>query len=83
MTKILPSTATKPYRIKAYDGDNNSVTLSCDNFDCGRASTEMAMAAVEVLKKKMGWTGSGSIGWMGGTNHVFVFNYVVKPAISR
>lgn len=74
MTKILPSTATKPYRIKAYDGDGNSVVVSDSSTPHGRADSRAHMFVVNKLKQKMGWKGSGSLGWIKGTDHVFVFN---------
>ena len=41
MTKFLPETLHKPARVKAWDMDGNSVTLSCLNLgdDTSRAIT--------------------------------------------
>jgi hypothetical protein len=74
MTKILPSTDTKPYRIKAYDGDNNSIVISTDSIPHSRADRRTHLIAVNKLKQKMGWKGSGVLGWMKGTEYVYVFN---------
>lgn len=69
ITKYLPATNTKPSRIKAFDSDNNSVTIpfpdNLENEACYK------LAAVK-LAEKMNW----STDLLGGgvkDGYVFVF----------
>lgn len=53
-TKYLGPSNVRGSRCKAYDGDNNQVTLS---WDCALNSEDMHRAAAYALKNKMGWKG--------------------------
>lgn len=55
-TKFLPCTNTKGSRIKASDGDGNSVTISNDHGESWSNGDNHAKAAV-ALCRKMGWHG--------------------------
>ncbi len=66
-TKYLPATNTKGSRIKAYDCDNNSVTLPMDYRYSGEI---LHRKAAEALRDKMNWAGE-LIG--GGTKDGYVF----------
>lgn len=68
-TKFLPCTDTKGSRIKAFDLDNNSVTISYPHeLNQGQAHRKAAQA----LADKMGWTGE-LIGGCTKAGYVFVF----------
>lgn len=71
-TRWIPATNTKPTRIKARDGDNNSVTISAPNVD---ADVDAHKVAANQLCDKMNWDGILQGGWIGLPNadYAFVF----------
>lgn len=75
LTKFLPTTATKPARIKAYTIDGNQLTLSNEECsDNGRDDTALRhLYAAYKLAEKMNWPGN-LVG--GGTpeGYAFVFS---------
>lgn len=74
-TKVLGQTNTLPTRVKAFDSDGNSITLSADAIHTGTglAQEETHRVAANELKKKMGWTGKLVAG---ETKDGFVFVFV-------
>ena len=71
-TKYLEATETMPARIKAYDMDGNSVTLSRwarPDLD-GEA---LYLRVAKTLRDKMGWKGH-LVG--GGTKEGYVFCFI-------
>jgi len=54
-TKYYGPTNTKGSRIKAFDCDRNTVTLS---YDSALNSTNNHMKAAKALVEKMGWKGT-------------------------
>lgn len=73
-TKYIPATDYKGSRIKADDGDGNTVTISYPHeFDTEKAHAQAALA----LCRKMGWTdrlhGNGLIAGGTKSGYVFVF----------
>jgi hypothetical protein len=66
-TKYLSATNFKGSRIKAYDLDNNQVTIGYPHELSGE---DVYRKAAEALRDKMGWTGE-LIG--GGTKDGYVF----------
>lgn len=69
MTKVMPATNTKGTRIKAYDSDNNSVTVSWEHE---LNEEENAIHAAYKLKEKMNWKGDMAWGWV-KEGYIFVF----------
>lgn len=70
VTKYLSPTATKGSRIKASDGDGNTVTVPVE-YDCSLA--EAHLGAAYALCAKMDWLGYLAQGSAGnGFAHVFV-----------
>lgn len=73
LTKVLPSTITKPYRIKAFDCDGNSVCYSTD----ATLNESEHLSAARLLCEKMRWTaplvGGGYVG-VRGIVYAFVFH---------
>lgn len=54
--KYLPPTNTKPSRIKAYDMDNNQVTINYQSADSSSGDTyRVYERAARALCDKMGW----------------------------
>jgi len=74
LTKYLPATDTKPSRVKAYDGDGNSITLPYDDNSGKQDHVSPFARAAVALCRKMGWTYGGKL-ISGGTKTgaVFVF----------
>ena len=70
VTKYLPSTRTKPARVRASDGDGHSVTVVCDQLDSGPKQAAIALC------HKMNWTGTLVKGWIRKGSWVFVFDDV-------
>lgn len=69
-TKFMPVTNHRGSRIKASDGDRNSVTLS---YDHALDSTENHDAAARELCRKMDWHGKlARGGHQTGYTYVFV-----------
>ena len=71
--KYLPATNYRGARMKASDGDGNSITVS---YDCGASHDERPQAAARALCEKMQWTGvliQGGGGHFKGNSAVFVF----------
>jgi hypothetical protein len=69
-TKYLPATDTKGSRVKAFDCDNNSVTIG---YDSALNSEDVHRKAALALIKKMGWSGEIKGGWLKkGMAFVFV-----------
>jgi hypothetical protein len=66
-TKYMGPTDQRGSRIKAYDSDNNQVTISYPHELSGE---DVYRKAAEALRDKMGWTGE-LIG--GGTKDGYVF----------
>ena len=65
-TKYIPATNTKGPRIKAYDGEGNSVTLP---YRQDLDTEDMHMQAMQMLVAKMKWhndNGSIGSGFIGG-----------------
>lgn len=75
-TKYLPCTDYKGSRIKAYDGDGNSITISYPHELSGMDAHEKAAKA---LCTKMNWTGK-LIG--GGLNKGYVFVFAPQDWIA-
>lgn len=69
-TKFLGPTNFKGSRVKAFDLDGNSTTLS---YDHGLNTDEMHAKAARTLRDKMGWRGS-MIGGYVKNGMVFVFS---------
>jgi len=69
ITKYIGATNTKGARIKAYDMDNNSITIPYPYNLSGIAVYQKAAIA---LKDKMGWNGEIVGGGIKG-GYVFVF----------
>ena len=69
-TKVLRSTRTKGIRIKAQDGDRNSITIP---WTIEIPRTIAHHKAAKALCDKMGWTGNLIDGWLRGNEYVFVF----------
>lgn len=68
-TKYLGPTNSRGSRIKAWDGDNNSVTL---HWDDALNSDENHVAACRALCDKVGWSGRMIMGSHKEVNvHVF------------
>lgn len=65
-TKVLPATNTKPRKVKAYDLDGNTITISYDDQDTYK------QAAI-ALCEKMNWHGTLTGGSV-KDGHVFVFS---------
>jgi hypothetical protein len=70
LTKYLPCTNTRGSRIKAYDQDNNNVTIPYPHELSGE---EVYKKAALVLCNKMGWD-TRIIGGGIKNGYVFVFN---------
>ncbi len=69
-TKFLPCTNTRGARLKAFDSDNNQVTISYPH-ECN--NDEAHLKAAQALCDKMGWCNplhSGGI--KGGMVHVMI-----------
>lgn len=66
-TKYIGPTNVRGSRIKAYDSDNNQVTIGYPHELSGE---DVYRKAAEALRDKMGWTGE-LIG--GGTRDGYVF----------
>lgn len=66
-TKYLSATNVRGSRIKAYDCDNNQVTIS---YPYELSGEDVHRKAAEALRDKMGWTGE-LVG--GGTKHGYTF----------
>lgn len=67
-TKQLSRTDTKPARIKAFDGDKNSVTI------CEDSCKEIAhIEAAKKLAAKMNWKGCLATGWTKSGEYVHVW----------
>ncbi len=81
-TKILVGTATKPNRIKAFDSDGNSVTLSEGQLLNTYGITESihseyaARFVANDLAITMGWAKPGVKLAAGWTKHGWVFCFV-------
>lgn len=69
-TKYFGPTNYRGSRIKAFDGDNNSVTIS---YPYELSGEDVHRKAAEALRDKMGWTGK-LIGGGIKSGYVFVFN---------
>lgn len=67
-TKFIGPTNTKGSRIKADDGDGNSITVSFDY-----ATNNHHWRAADALARKMGWSGQLIEGVI-GDEHVFVWS---------
>jgi hypothetical protein len=74
-TRFIPPTAFKGSRVKAWDSDGNSVTLSWDHSLPEDENNHVA--AVRALCKKMGWeVGTFAMGGIkGGWVFVLVTQY--------
>ena len=72
-TRWIPATNTKPTRIKARDGDGNSVTIGVPNTDSDEGAH--AVAAVKLCEK-MNWEGELKAGWIGLPNADYAFVFV-------
>lgn len=71
--KYLPATNFRGARLKASDGDGNSITVS---YDYGASRDERPQVAARALCEKMKWTGTliqGGGGHFPGNTAVFVF----------
>lgn len=68
--KYLPPTNTKGSRLKAYDMDGNSATVS---YDHGQSKELRYTDAARVLCRKMGWEGELA---GGGVRNGYVFVFV-------
>lgn len=66
-TKYIGPTNSRGSRIKAFDSDNNQVTIS---YPYELSGEDVYRKAAEALRDKMGWTGE-LIG--GGTKDGYVF----------
>lgn len=76
-TKILPSTNTKPTRIKAISASGLSVTIS---RSCNSLLSSDHMKAAYKLKMQLGWTDK-MIGGHTKDGMIFVFhsdNYIIQ-----
>jgi hypothetical protein len=70
-TKYLPCTNSRGARIKAFDMDGNSVTVSYDHALSGE---DVHRVAAETLRDKMHWKGELIGGAVKGGSYVFVFD---------
>ena len=80
-TKYLGLTNTRGSRVKAYDGDRNSVTIHWnDELD----SDENHKSAAKALCRKMNWAGSMVMGGHKNVNvHVFCERVFDNNAVSK
>ena len=69
-TRWIAATNTKPTRIKARDGDNNSVTIGANGHD---GDMDSHAAAAIRLCEKMNWDGELKGGWIGLPNADYAF----------
>ena len=69
--KYLGPTNHKGSRIKAYDFDNNQITIP---FDYGLSDYDLYKSAAYALCDKMNWTNNGMTGGGVKDGMVFVFN---------
>ena len=76
-TRWIPATNTKPTRIKARDGDGNSVTIGIPAYDADKSSDVdvHAVAAIQLMDK-MEWDGELKGGWIGLPNADYAFVFV-------
>lgn len=77
-TKYIPATNTKGARIKAYDMDGNSATVS---YDYSSNHEIRHLNAAQVLCRKMGWSGELAGGGIKG-GYAFVFVEGIPAEVS-
>ena len=74
--KYIPTSPTKPSRLKAFDCDANSLTISWDSASTDRTREQAYLHAAQELCRKMNWP-TNLLG--GGIDNGYVFVFANTP----